>query len=393
VTKGLHFLALFTLSLFVGFGCRAQSPAAPAGHAVGFGSATTGACQGATCTCFVTRLDDPPRAVAGGIRSCTEIGGRRTLFRARGKVQLDSPLRVASDTTIDGRPLANGDAPVTLAGPPPGLLLIADRSNIVVRNLFFRIDSSSVGVRCAIPNTPTETKGCGVPLYVKGSARNIWVDHNDFDRCGEKCISVWTETLTRDASGRAPAPDLLTISNNRFTNSYFGVLVGSSELLAKSELPRSERVTMYGNVFANVFRRSPASAASFSKLHAFNNLVTHWGRRGQACRGTDRGFAASSVGEAELLLENNIFEPWPGAETCKLAADSAKFAPKRGYDRGLGRVRASGNLLMFGAQLEQSAPAQVFKPAYAYPLRPVAGLADTLTRTAGVEGYPHAALP
>ena len=219
MTKGLHFLALFTLSLFVGFDCRAQSPGAPASHAVGFGSATTGACQGATCTCFVTRLDDPPRAVAGGIRSCTETGGRRTLFRARGTVQLDSPLRVASDTTIDGRPLANGDAPVTLAGPPPGLLLIADRSNIVVRNLFFRIDSSSVGARCASPDTPTETKSCGVPLNIKGSARNIWVDHNDFDRCGEKCISVWTESRSRDASGRSPAPDLLTISNNRFTNS------------------------------------------------------------------------------------------------------------------------------------------------------------------------------
>jgi pectate lyase len=392
VTTTLHVLALLTLTIFVDAGCRAQSPPA-ASHAAGFGSATTGACLSASCTCFVTRLDDPPRSVAGGLRSCVETGGMRALFRARGTVQLKAPVRVATDTTIDGRPLANGDSPITLSGPPPELLQIADSSNIVVRNLFFRIDSSSAGPRCANPNTPTDTKRCGVPLNIKGSARKIWVDHNDFDRCGEKCISVWTETLSRDASGRAPAPDLLTISDNRFTNSYFGVAIGSSALLSERELPQNERVTMYGNVFANVFRRSPAHAASFSKVHAFNNLVVHWGRPNQPCRGTGWGFAASSVGEAQLLLENNVFVPWQGPERCKAAADADEYAPKEGHHRGMGYVRGSGNLLMYGAQVEQSAPERVFDPSYPYQLRAVAGLADQLTRTAGVQGYPRAPLP
>jgi pectate lyase len=275
-------------------------------------------------------------------------------------------------------------------------MLIDGSHNVIVRNLFFRLPVR--GPNCANPQTPTDTKGCGLPLYIRGGARDVWIDHNDFDRCGEKCITVWNGR-DRDAAGRALAPDLITISDNRLTNSYFGIAIGSGALLAPNELPQRMRITIYGNVFSNIFRRTPRAAAN-SEVHEFNNLIRHWGRPGAACNGTGYGFGASASGGAQIFLENNVFEPWPGAQSCKLAGETDEYDPVEGYHRGTGEIRGSGNLLLSGAQIEQTQAQQVFNPAdrgrpdtyYPYQLRPVAGLAEQLEREAGVEGYPRAPL-
>jgi pectate lyase len=330
----------------------------------------------------VTRLDDLPPNVPGGIRFCVQRGGQRTLFRARGPIQLERPLMVAPDTTIDGRPLAPGDAPVTITGDAQWLVMIENSGNVIVRNLFFRVPNR--GPSCSNPQTPKDTIHCGIPLYLRGATRNVWIDHNDFDRCGEKCITIWTGRML-PGMGRAEAPDLVTISNNRFTNSYFGIQIGSAAQLGPGQLPGAERVTLYGNVFSNVFRRTP-QAASFAQVHAFNNLIVHWGHPGRACQGTDYGFAASSLGGAQLLLENNVFVPWSGPVGCKVAGLTEQYSPLQGYQRGSGYLRGRGNT---GGEVKEQSPAQVFRPPYPYTLRPVAGLAEQIRREAGVEGYPR----
>jgi pectate lyase len=264
-------------------------------------------------------------------------------------------------------------------------MLIENSGNIVVRNLFFRIPNRGPG--CANPQTPKDTIRCGIPLYLRGDVRNVWIDHNDFDRCGEKCITIWTGRAL-PGMGRAAAPDQVTISNNRFTNSYFGIQIGSAAGLSPEQLPGPERVTLYGNVFSNIFRRTP-QAASYAQVHAFNNLIVHWGHPGRACQGTDYGFAASSLGGAQLLLENNVFEPWPGPVGCKVGGLTEQYSPLQGYQRGTGYLRGRGNL---GGEVKEVSPDRVFRPPYPYSLRPVAGLAGQLEREAGVEGFSRPSL-
>jgi pectate lyase len=250
---------------------------------------------------------------------------------------------------------------------------------------------------CVNPDSPTDTIGCGVGVAIRGGARDIWIDHNDFDHCGAKCLDVWTVD-NAGGRGRAEGGDLITISNNVFRNSYYAILTGAAANLTRERIPEEMRVTLYGNLFYNVFRRSPR-AAVFSKVHMFNNVVKYWGRTGVACVGRESGFGASSMGEAQLLVENNVFIARPGTRECKTAIDISDQRPQGGVARGIGLVRARGNEARNGAMLSESQAGRVFDPrdqshpAYYYPytLRPTQGLVEAVEADAGVQGFPKPA--
>lgn len=212
-----------------------------------------------------------------------------------------------------------------------------------------------LGPRCLRPVDPADTLHCGIPIVIKGTARNVWIDHDAFSRCGQECIAVGTESAHLPPGVQAPAGDLVTISNSRFEHAYYAVVINAQAGLADDQLPAHERVTLYGNVFNDIFRRSPR-AASHALVHLFNNLIENWGN-GLPCAaagGTGYGWGVSSIGEAELLVENNVFVARPQAEACKVVAQIGRYQPRIGYQRGIGKLRTSGNLLENGAVLTES---------------------------------------
>jgi len=335
---------------------------------VGFGRNTTG---GKT-PCVVTTLED--NSGPGSLRTCAEKGGNWVTFRARGTIDVTQTVMIGSNTTIDGR----GKAPVILRGSEqnPVIFRISSASNIIISDLF--LTSRHDTPRCVQPKLGKETLGCGVPIVITGKTRNVWIHQSDFNDCGEKCIAIGNQ----DENG----PDGITVSNCLFRNSFYAFLLTASPF--RKDVPEM-RVTMYGNMFYNNFRRTPR-ACQMTKLHAFNNLMKYWGPPNAKCAGADRGFAAASAGEAQLVLENNIFEARPGELSCKTGVEIDVFKPQEGFSRGMGKVRHFGNLLLNAAELRESEPEQVFNPGefYSYTARTAdAKLKAHIEKSAGVRGF------
>jgi pectate lyase len=400
--------ALFILTLCVG----AATTRAENGHSkisevigetpIGFGRNANGGCTERSCAvCMVTSLDDDH--AHGTLRNCAENPEPRWIkFTARGTIHLRQPLTVASNKIIDGRKLKHDDGPVTITGSERFLFLIENRENIIVTDLYFKTQGApgTNADRCNNPQVAQDTVRCGTAIALHGATKNVWVNHSDFDHCGAKCITVWTAPLHSDRPrGKVPGGDLITLSNNVFRNSFFAVLIGASGQLPRENIPDHMRVTLYGNVFYNIYRRAPR-AASFVKVHMFNNLMKYWGHATARCVGHDYSWPVSATGEAELLLENNVFTPRLDS-ACKLSVQIQEKQQPGGYHRGDGRVRARGNLLRNGAQpIEENEADVVFNPddqnrpeySYPYKLRGVDEVARTIEQTAGVRGFAKAKL-
>jgi pectate lyase len=373
------------------------APPAPLGAGpVGYGRATTGGCGEIRCVCEVTTLaDDPDVRTPGTLRYCAEDKASRwVVFAARGTIHLQKTILVASDKTIDGRKRQPQDGPVVITGPARGLLRITDVRNVIITDLFFEKGRSADETRssdsCENAALPKDTIGCGVPIGIDGDVTNVWINHNDFNHCGEKCLTVWTKLHPGPDTGKVTGGDLITISDNVFRNSFFGVLIGASNHLQAGWYPDQMRVTLYGNVFFNIFRRSPR-AASLTKVHAFNNVIKYWGRTNGDCAGA---FGPSAVSEGQLVLEDNVLIARPGSGNCR-AAVNIEAAPTIG--RGMGEVRARSNRSENSAEITESGAGQVFDPSDRsraetyYPYRPLPAdsrLEATVEADAGPRAFP-----
>jgi len=372
----LHGRLLVVLIGLFGLIGAAQAATGP----IGFGQATKGGCTEQRCICHVRT------PTQSALLACLDAPGSGTIvFDSPATITIDSPpggaratVKIPSNKTLAG--------PVTLMSQGT-TLEIDNQSNIVIHDIAFR-SSLSDHPGCKSIRTPKDSVGCGIGLYVLGDSKNIWIDHNDFSQCGEKCIVVWAPPPRGGLpTGHVAAPDLITISNNRFTDSYFGVLVGAAAQIAQSQLPAHERATFYGNFFDQVVRRTPR-AASHAWIHVFNNYVRRWGGS-DSCRGGDWGFGPSATGGAQLDLEDNILEAWPAASACKQAVDTSRYVSQVGNheDRGAGLVRAADNETLNGAAVAENDPAAVFDPHafYKYTLLPASAVAAVRT-SAGVRG-------
>jgi pectate lyase len=307
---------------------------------VGFGRGTTGGLNGERCE--VTSLED---AGVGSLRSCLEDPSPKwVVFKVRGNIHLKSTIEVEANKTVDGR----GHPPITLVGETFHLLRI-QTPNIIVSDLRFRKDYPK-DHRCAKRKSPSNSiKGCGHGISVQGAkAQNIWINHNDFSACGGKCIGVWT------------GGDNITISGNLIQRSYYGTLIGVAKDVAKEDIPQMH-ITMYGNVFDQINRRSPR-VVSGARLHFFNNVITNWG----AVENNTMDFGSASSGAAHFFAENNVYEP-RGIEGANKRAIiiTEKLTPDKG-SRGEGLVFAKDNLLMNGAQIIQRESDRVFQPSRLY---------------------------
>jgi len=408
----------FLLSLALTFATAAHAAPAGAGP-IGFaslGGGTSGgdpanvcSVAGATETALRNAIDCTQKSPRGGV-----VGFRGI----KGTIDLDKRIALPSNITIQG--------PASLRTDTAGIFQIAGSRNVIVRDITFLTTprgQSKRGRTCPDPLSPRAvavgdneqpgTTGCTVPITIQGTrnrkgrtatvtdTENVWIDHNTFIRCGDKCITI--KNGDRKANGQFSGADALSISNNKFADSFFAILmtvVDRKEGGARSEIAHSSdkceahasqlprmRASIYNNWFYHVRRRSARSAHCTSYIHEFNNVIEGFGLRvadlprGTGCRDKGvYGFGPSAHSGGRLYLENNYIAAWPDDPRGCKAAVSSGAEDHEGND---GYVRDVGNFYAQGAFGGSNRPERVPAPAYPYSPLPAKTLYDTVTRNAG----------
>ncbi len=344
--------------------------AAPAlaDQAVGFGRATTGGAGGRPC-----HVRDEPslRACVAGTDSAVIVMDQPLTFNPGTR-----KIEVGSNKTIDG------GGKLSIVHDWIAFDLDGSR-NLIIRNVRFRGSGADVFPQkqsnCAHPSRPKDVEGCGVSISMEGATRNVWIDHNTFDACGNKCVTAYGFART---AGPIASPDLITISYNIFRDSYFAMLFGISNDAADDQMPAQPgRVTLYGNLFERVKERSPRAASGYL-AHVFNNVIKDFGGP-DGCKSTSFGFGPSVIMGGQILLENNVIEAWPSPNACKEADDfAARNRTPIVLRRGPGRIRSINNRGRNGATAEGDDT--VFAPDYRYSLIPTDRVEAYVDANAGV---------
>lgn len=268
----------------------------------GFAEGTVGGAHG--CVYHVTDLGD---AGDGTLRAGLERGGPWWIvFDVDGTIELNSPIEVTSDKTVDGR-----GAAIEIRGR--GLLIEnASVSNVIVENVIFG-------------------GGDGDAIAVYRGPSSIWIDHCSFSAWGDGQVDI-TEAATD-----------VTVSWSYFHDHEIGMLVGARPDATEDALIRA---TIHHNRFERVDERSPR--ARFGKVHVANNLFVDWG-----------GYAIGASQRSEVAADSNIF-----------VAGRNKIAIRDivGSDPEHGSVRTTGAWLLEGATALQTNPDSVFLPEDFYDL-------------------------
>jgi hypothetical protein len=290
--------------------------------------------------------------------------------------------RIDSITTPDfirvqsGEQIDCGGSKITYSGR--GGFLIQDAHDVVIQNCRFESTLTQIPTQiggkpvtrtdsmCKRALIPYDVFGCGVAIFIRGNSYNIAIVHNAFTHCGEKCVGGWSIGLERDANGKAPTPDRITIAYNDFSDSYFGGGFGETASIEDSGLADNERTTFAFNRCDGVFRRC-LRFASHAVGDETNNVIRHWVWDGSDCGGR-RGFGPSTTGGAHLLLRANVYD---AAGSCPRVVDISSYrnASSYGEGRGIGFVRMDPqypDLLKNGAEEEpeQSDTATIDVPSY-----------------------------
>jgi pectate lyase len=289
--------------------CSANDPVTAATSALlsecaGFGCSADGGRRG--CVLHVTSLGD---AGPGTLRDAVEREEPLWIvFDVSGGIDLQSPIQVQSNKTIDGRGRA-----VTIRGF--GLAIGAGRSNIVIENLSFT-NGADLNNNDAVE-------------IAQGS--RVWIDHCSFSSFGDGLVDI-----------KRAATDI-TVSWSLFLNHERVMLIGSSpDDIGDAVI----RVTAHHNWWNQTGSYAPR--ARFGKVHTFNNFIDRW-----------KESASSMTMGGQLFSEANIF-----------VADAEKdaVATTQGMDPAPGKARSSGDRLENGAVVLENEPSAVFAPAtlYAY---------------------------
>jgi pectate lyase len=335
---------------------------------VGFGRATTGGGAGPACH---ARDEASLRACVAGEKPAVVVMDQPLTFNP-GKQK----IAVGSNKTIDGA------GRLSIVHDWIAFELDGSR-NVIIRGVRFRGSGADVFPQkqsnCAHPSRPRDVEGCGVSISMAGATRDVWIDHNTFDACGNKCITGYGFDR---GGGPIASPDLITISYNIFRDSYFAMLFGVNNDVAEARMPAQPgRVTLYGNLFERIKERSPRAASGYL-VHVFNNVIKDFGGP-DGCKSTSFGFGPSVIKGGEILLENNVIEAWPSPSACKQADDfAARNRTDAALRRGPGRIRSVGNLGRNGAMAEGDD--QVFTPDYRYGLVPAGQVESYVRANAGL---------
>ena len=212
----------------------------------------------------VDSLGNPVKSVVaatGSLRECAEKDGAVwILFKKNGKYNLQSPLRIKSNKTIDGR---GRDVRITGMG-----ILTNESSNLIFENLTF-----------TEPSITAKDTTSRRALSIHNRTHHVWVDHCTFEEYPLILVDVKRSSYA------------VTFSWNRFENGQSGILFG---LEPDIFVDTAQTLTMHHNYFANMDARGVL--ARHGKLHAFNNFFYDVKQAGFEC--TD---------SASCYIEGNVF--------------------------------------------------------------------------------------
>ena len=198
----------------------------------GFGEDTTGGKGGRVVE--VTNLND---SGSGSLRDAMDKSGRKWIVFKRGlsgQIKLRKPLKVDSNTTVDGR-----GANITITGYPlevDGRTEKRVGNNVIIMYLKFKDSVDDA-------------------ICIRDGAKDVWVHRNSFEWTRDGQVDIITGATD------------ITLSWNRFSNHAKSVLVGSGRDSG------SERVTLHHNYFTGNSERMPRTR---SRVHFYNNYVRGW---------------------------------------------------------------------------------------------------------------------
>ena len=276
--------------------------------------------------CLVTTTDDFVKTVdaetadtttivaPGSFRECAEkTGAVWILFENDGVYNLQSPLRIKSDKTVDGR-----GRDVRIAGMG---ILTNESSNLIFENLTFTSPAITV-------QDTTSRRA----LSIHNLTHHVWIDH-----CKFESYPLVELDIKRSSHH-------VTVSWSRFENAQSGILFGLAPDLFKEQ---NQTVTLHHNYFANM--DYSAVMAHRGEIHAYNNLFKNVEHYGIEC--TD---------SARCLIEKNIFDI---ENTVLLYREFVDDVP---VDSTLGFAAFDENLFtVHSGEFEDSSVAD-FTPEYKY---------------------------
>ena len=197
----------------------------------------------------------------GSLRECAyREGPTWILFEKSGTYNLESPLRLGSDKTFDGR---GRDVRITGMG-----ILTQESSNLIFENLTF-----------TAPAITVQDTSSRRALSLHNGTHHVWVDH---------CVFEEYPLVELDVKRGSHN---VTISWSRFENAQTGVLFG---LAADIIMDTAQSLTMHHNYFAGLSR--DGILAHGGKLHAYNNFFDSVEKSGVVCSDA-----------ARCLIEKNVF--------------------------------------------------------------------------------------
>ena len=250
----------------------------------------------------------------GSLRECAYRDGPTwVIFKKSGTYNLQAPLRLRNDKTIDGR-----GRDIRIAGMG---VLTDGSSNLVFENLTFTAPAITV--------LDTSSRRA---LSLHNGTHHVWVDHCTFEEYPLVELDVKRGTQN------------VTVSWSRFENAQTGVLFGlAGDIISDT----AQNLSMHHNYFAGLDDDGILSHGG--ELHAYNNFFDSVEKSGVVCSDS-----------ARCLVENNVFNN-------SMSVTLYRWYNEDGspVDSTVGFVAMKGNL--FTADGESvDGDARGYKPDYKY---------------------------
>lgn len=248
----------------------------------------------------------------GSLRDCAYRDGPTwVIFKKSGTYNLQAPLRLKADKTIDGR---GRDIRIT------GMGVLTDvSSNLIFENLTF-----------TAPAITVQDTSSRRALSIHNGTHHVWVDHCTFEEYPLVELDVKRGSHN------------VTVSWNRFENAQTGILFGLEPDIFVDSL---QTFTLHHNYFAGLEARGVL--ARHGKMHAYDNFFYDVALAGIEC--TD---------SASCYIESNVFNnETPVADYRLVTEDGAPDMATKGFPYMLDNWFGNG-----GDDVSEKTPR--FKPRY-----------------------------
>ncbi|WP_082472071.1 pectate lyase [Paenibacillus bovis] len=195
-------------------------------------------------------------------------------------------------TVIVGRNISSsGKALVNLGA---NKTIVGAYNNNKLTNVYLTTTGSSSNIifkNLVIAHTANINENNDIPLYIN-NGQNYWVDHVTLEGHGYDPNGHDLDKLMYVGSGA----DYITISNSKFTNHRYGLILGwpNDDDASVKQYTGLPHLTMTNNYFNNVYTRAPG-LMRYGYFHVKNNLIQNF----------KLGFTVAT--NAKIYSEGNAF--------------------------------------------------------------------------------------